>query len=338
MRKIVLGMAGALALSAAAWAQTAPSPAPTGAAATATSTTPRPQRPPRAPPIVPAASLLMSYKSAAAPALPNEPYGGVAGVGLNSKGHLFVWQRKAPALIEYDAKGALVSTHPTITQTRAHSLRIDASDNIWIVDDTAQTVTKLDPTGDKVLLTLGEKGQAGTWNEAAGVRRFNQPTDIAFGANGDLFVSTGHGGPDPRIVHFDKTGKFINTWALTHDDGTPATIHTIAIGKDGNVYAGDREVMTLRVFTPAGAHVRDIKLKNLICGLTVDSKGELWMTAGYDGMVMRLSWDGDVLGWTGKPGKGDNEYGEAHYLTMSKDNSTLYVSDPTNAKLQKLVK
>ena len=60
-------------------------------------------------------------------------------------------------------------------------------------------------------------------------------------------------------------------------------------------------------------------------------------TAGHDGMIMHLSWSGDVLGWTGKIGKGANEYGEAHYLTITKDMKTIYVSDTNNDNLQKLV-
>jgi hypothetical protein len=99
--------------------------------------------------------------------------------------------------------------------TRSHGLRIDKDGNLWTTDVGAHTVMKLSPKGD-VLLTLGTKGKAGVWDEAAGSRLFNEPNDIAIAANGDLFITQGHtpgaGKGDPRVLKFDKDGKFIKTW------------------------------------------------------------------------------------------------------------------------------
>jgi len=58
-------------------------------------------------------------------------------------------------------------------------------------------------------------------------------------------------------------------------------------------------------------------MKNLICGLFIDSKGQLWMTTGQDGMIQRLDWNGNVLGWIGVEGFAADEFGEAHYMTVS---------------------
>ncbi len=38
----------------------------------------------------------------------------------------------------------------------------------------SHTVSKLNPSGE-VLLTIGTKGQAGEWNEAAGSHKLNEP-------------------------------------------------------------------------------------------------------------------------------------------------------------------
>jgi streptogramin lyase len=316
MNRIVLGVACLLAPAAAALAAAQPGAPPRVISIPAT---------PRLP-----------LATAPAPQPVGFAYSSVAGIALNSKGRLFVYQRGPVALMEFDEGGRFVRGFGEGMQTRAHSLRIDAADNLWVVDTGAHTVSKLGPNGEP-LLTLGVKGQAGSWNEAAGSRLFNQPTDIAFAPNGDLFVSTGHGGPDPRIVRFDRDGKFITTWSLAHPDGSAATIHTVVVDSQGAVYAGDREAMKIRVFDASGRHLRDLQMNNLICGLSVDPAGNLWMTSGYDGMVMRLDWSGRVLGWTGKPGKGSNEYGEAHYLTVSRDLKTIFVSDTVNARVEKLV-
>ena len=73
---------------------------------------------------------------------------------------------------------------------------------------------KLNPAGE-ILLTIGTKGQAGTWDDAAGAHLLNQPNDVAIAANGDIFVAQGHtpgASGDARVLKFDKTGKFIKQW------------------------------------------------------------------------------------------------------------------------------
>lgn len=281
---------------------------------------------------------MLAYAPAPAPAPPlGTRFAGIASIGLLSNGHLIVFQRRqANELLEYDASNRLLRTFDENIATRPHSLRIDRNDNIWIVDVTCNTVTKLDDAG-RVLMTLGTKGKAGTWDERTGARLFNEPTDLGFGPTGDIFVATGHGGPDPRIVRFDRNGKFIKSWSLRHADGTDATIHSIVVDRKGMVYAGDREAELIHVFTADGRFVRDIKVSNLVCGLYIDSKGRLWMTAGTEGMIMRLDWTGRVVEWTGKAGHGGpNQYGEAHYMVMTPDLETIYVADTGNAYLTKL--
>jgi DNA-binding beta-propeller fold protein YncE len=200
-------------------------------------------------------------------------------------------------------------------------------------------VMKLNPQG-KIIMTLGTRCQTGTWDEAAGKHLFNQPTDLGIGPNGDIFVSTGHGGDDPRIVRFDKNGKFITTWSLKEANDGPTDrhdIHTMVVDSRGTVFAADREQKRIRVFDSTGKHLRDIKMDYLVSGLYINKDGSLWMVSGQDGQVMKLDWNGKLLGATGKPGKGTNEYGEAHMMTMGGQDE-IYVADTVNNRVQKLVK
>ena len=86
--------------------------------------------------------------------------GEASGVAVNSKGHIFLFQRTEPMLAEYDAKGVFVRSLGTGLFTHPHGLRIDAEDNIWTTDDGSHVVLKLDPMG-KVLLVLGRIHTAG---------------------------------------------------------------------------------------------------------------------------------------------------------------------------------
>jgi hypothetical protein len=95
-------------------------------------------------------------------ALP-EGGGGVAAVAINSKGHLFAFQRNAagnPQLLEFDQNHKLVRAIGDEVighQNKAHGMAIDAEDNIWICDENGDTVMKLSPEG-KLLMTIGVRG------------------------------------------------------------------------------------------------------------------------------------------------------------------------------------
>src|SRR4051794_23382533 len=139
--------------------------------------------------------------------------GAPASVAFDKRGHLIVLTRGQQAFFEFDDHGKYVRSFGDKLFTRAHGLRIDRDGNMWTTDVGAHTVMKFSPQGE-LLLTLGTKGEAGEWNEATQSRRFNQPNDIAIAANGDVFVVQGHtpGGGDPRVLKFDKSGKFLKTW------------------------------------------------------------------------------------------------------------------------------
>ena len=93
---------------------------------------------------------------------------GPSEVDVMPNGHLIVFQRSAiNMLLEYDQDGKLLRTFDDNIAARAHGVKIDRHGNIWVTDIVCNTVMKLAPTG-AVLMTLGTKGQAGTWDEAAG--------------------------------------------------------------------------------------------------------------------------------------------------------------------------
>ncbi|MBV9551039.1 MAG: hypothetical protein JO256_15330 [Alphaproteobacteria bacterium] len=282
----------------------------------------------------------LPYTPVPAPTPPvGTEFAGIGSLDVMPNGHILVFQRQAAnQLMEYDADGRLVRTFDDNIAARAHGLKIDRHGNIWLTDGQCNTVMELAPTG-AVLMTLGTKGQAGSWDEAAGKHFFNQPNDVIFGKNDDFWVVTGHGSnPDPRVEHFDRNGKWIKGWSIKHDDGTNATVHTLAIAKNGDLYISDREVHRILVMTQDGRLLRTIQMRNRIGSLVVDKSGGLWMSAGEDGMIFKLDWDGKVTGWMGKVGPGPYEYSEAHYMAISPDMKTIYAADSLGNKIHKYVR
>src|SRR5579862_2001459 len=112
--------------------------------------------------------------------------GASAAVAFDSKGHMFVFYRGPQPLMEFDADGKFIrNVGEGLSFRRAHGMRIDSQDNIWVTDVGAHVVMKLSPQG-QVLLTIGTKGEAGDWNEQS--HDLNEPNDLAIGRNGDIFV------------------------------------------------------------------------------------------------------------------------------------------------------
>jgi hypothetical protein len=80
------------------------------------------------------------------------------------------------------------------------------------------------------------------------------------------------------------------------------------------VWIGDREQYRIVVYTGDGRFVKTLQMKNLVCALNFDHKGNPWMASGQDGQFLKLNRDGKVLGAVGNGmGIGKGQFTEASY-------------------------
>ena len=95
--------------------------------------------------------------------LPQGMYlGEAAGVAVNSKGDIFVYNRgEKTRLYEFDPNGNYLRTigDGLYGFVFAHSVKIDKDDNIWCVDEGSSTVIEFDPTGRHVKMVLGRRSE-----------------------------------------------------------------------------------------------------------------------------------------------------------------------------------
>ncbi len=285
--------------------------------------------------------------------------GGVSAVQIDSKGNMWVFQRNAvgsPQLFEFGPDRKLIRTVGEDVighQEKAHGMKIDAEDNIWICDANGATIMKLSP-GGKVLMTLGVRGRRGDWNEAKGQRLLWQPLDLAFAANGDIYIGEGHSNESPndtdsddpannigaaRVLNLDKYGAYINQWyGNSIGQGKFSMVHGIAVDpRNGNVWLADREEYRLVVYTGDGKFVKTVQMRNLMCAIAFDANGSLWVASGQDGQVLKIDQNGTVLGAVGNgSGTGEGQFIESNYMTWDKQGN-LYTGDTSVGRVTEMI-
>ena len=266
--------------------------------------------------------------------------GAAAAVAFDARGHIYVLTRGAQAFFEFDENGAFVRSFGDGLFTRSHGLKIDRDGNLWATDVGGHIVVKMNPAG-QVLLTIGTKGEAGDWNEAAGSHKLNQPNDIAIAPNGDVFVAQGHtpgaGRGDARVLKFDKDGRFIKSWGgKGNGPGQFDVAHGITFDPKGLLWVMDRENQRIQVFDTNGTFVREQKYKGLPCSVAF-ARDEAFMVNGFAGQLLRLDTSGKVLAAMGKPGTAPGEFGEAHFIAVSA-RGDVYVADSVNGMLMKFAR
>src|SRR6266850_1644648 len=219
---------------------------------------------------------------------------GMPAVALDSKGNLWAFQRAPagkPQLFKFDPNYKLilqVGQDVIGYQDKAHGMAVDAEDSVWITAANGATVMKISPEG-KLLLTIGERGRRGDWNEAKQQRLLWQPVMIAF---------------DPT---------------------------------NGDVWIGDREEYRIVVYSGDGRFLKTMQMRNLVCALYFDSRGQPWMASGQDGQFLKLNRNGKVLGAIGNGmGIGSGQFIEASYWVMDKQDN-LYAGDTSVGRVTKMV-
>jgi hypothetical protein len=173
---------------------------------------------------------------------------------------------------------------------------------------------------------------------------------IAFSRDGDVFISEGHANESPndtdsndpannigaaRIIHLDRNGKFINQWfGNSVGQGKFSMAHGVAVDpQNGDVWIGDREQYRLVIYTRDGVFRRTIQMRNLMCAIGFDRRGNLWVSSGQDGQLLKLDRDGTVLGAVGNgAGRGPGQAVETTYMAWDKQGN-LYTGDTSVARI-----
>ncbi len=271
--------------------------------------------------------------------------GEAAGVAVNSKEHIFVYSRGGHTqLLEFDPDGKFLRTigDDLYGFAFAHTVRVDKDDNIWCVDEGANVAVKFSPEG-RVLMVLGRKPEAVESPAPGGTRpprpewMFDRPTDIAFGSQGELYVSDGYG--NSRVVKYDQDGNWIKAWGRRGAaPGEFHTPHTIVTDSKGLLYVGDRENRRIQIFDPDGNFVKqwtNVGAPWALC-ITPGPRQFMYSSDSVPGRIYKLDLNGNILGVLGTAGKQLGQFGWVHEMACPSEN-VLVVGELLNWRVQKLI-
>ncbi|HEY2934055.1 MAG TPA: peptidyl-alpha-hydroxyglycine alpha-amidating lyase family protein [Acidobacteriota bacterium] len=236
-------------------------------------------------------------------------FGRVSAVTTDSKGDVYVFHRgkKADSVVVFDPKGNYLRSWGRGFFGNPHGLRADKYDNIWAIDNGNHQVYRFTREG-KLLQTWGIKGQTGTDDKT-----FDKPTDIAFAANGDFYISDGYG--NSRVVKFNREGKYLLSWGKRGTGpGEFHTVHSVGLDSKGRVYVSDRENNRIQIFSPKGEFLKQWTHLGATQDLFITPGDEMWVVTHrnnvenitYDtlaGRLMKIDLEsGRILGAMECPG------------------------------------
>ena len=267
-------------------------------------------------------------------ALPTgDNFGEVSGIAVNSKGHIYVFQRGPTPLMEFDQRGRFIRGLLDGLITHAHAVRVDSDDNVWVTDDSAHVVLKLNPAG-RIVMVLGRKGRAGESDLRTGTL-FNKPTDVAVNSRGEIFVTDGYG--NSRVVKFDPTGRFIKAWGKKGNAPGEFDIpHAVVIDAQDHVYVADRQNARVQVFDAEGTFLREWGGVTNPNGLFITRNQVIYVADGYANRILTVDVHGKALGVFGEEGRSAGQFGIPHAIAVGA-NEEIYVAELLTWRAQKFV-
>jgi hypothetical protein len=286
---------------------------------------------------------------------PDLYFGEGIGIATNSKGHVFVYTRSGDTrLFEFDQTGTYVREigQGVYGLEFAHAVRVDAQDNIWVVDEGTNMVIKFNPEG-RVVMVLGRRPEpvAGAFDSTEPPvppekYRFGRPTDVTWDAQGNIFVSDGY--VNSRVVKYDKNGRFLKSVGGS-EPSQMNTPHSITSDANGNIYVADRGNARVQVFD------NDLTLRAIY-----DNVGNPWAVCvspgphqylfvsnsnpdsnpaaswAITGEIYKMELDGTIVGKFGKAGKALGEFSTVHEIDCRNANE-LFVSEISAWRAQKIL-
>jgi sugar lactone lactonase YvrE len=223
-------------------------------------------------------------------------------------------------IIEVDMDGRFVKSFGKGIINLPHGFFIDREHNVWVTDGApagdargtagfkkhmGHQVYKFGPEG-KLVMTLGEAGVSGDDE-----KHFNGPTGVVVAANGDIWITDGHGstqvgpnkenmygsrGGNNRLIRFSGDGKFVKQWGggVGSEGALPLQFndpHDLETDAEGRLYIADRGNQRVQVLDKDGNFITRWTQFGKPSAITFDSKGNVFVADGMSDSHWNPGWE-----------------------------------------------
>ena len=264
-------------------------------------------------------------------------FGECSGVDVDKQGNVWVFNRGHWPVIQFDRRGKLLQAwaQDSFPVKAAHGLRVGPDGNLWLVDVDGHVVFKMSAEG-RVLMVLGNRQTVAGNNDAHDA--FNRPTNVAFRANGNFYVSDGY--VNSRVVEFTPDGDYVRQWGKKGTgDGEFNLVHDVQVDARGRVYVGDRLNERIQVFDENGTFLAKWTDIGSPWGLYYAPKEEaIFMCDGRYDRILKLNLEGQVLGVVSGYGKVPGKLDYVHSIAVDPEDGSLYTVEIKTWRAQKWVK
>ena len=190
--------------------------------------------------------------------------GDVAGISLDEKDNIYLFNRGENPIIVINQKGELIKTWGHGIFKNPHGAHIGHDQNIYLTDNGDHTLRKFTLDG-KLLLQIGIPDTSPGFMSG---KPFCRCTHSALTPEGNIIVSDGYGNASIHI--FDQKGKHLKTW------GNPGSLpgefnlpHNVCCDEDGWIYVADRENSRIQIFNTDGKFEKQITNMHRPSGLAI---------------------------------------------------------------------
>jgi DNA-binding beta-propeller fold protein YncE len=268
---------------------------------------------------------------------PGYNFGECSGVDVDRAGNVWVFNRGHWPMMEFNRAGRLLQawTHDTLAVMSSHGVRVGPDGNLWCVDVAGNCVFKVSPQG-RILLILGiRQGLAGGNESQDG---FDQPTNVAFRANGNLYITDGY--VNSRVVEYSPDGYYLGQWGRHgKGDGEFNLVHDAVVDGAGRVYVADRANERVQVFDPDGKFLAKWTGLGAPWGLAYSAReNAIYMCDGKYDRICKLGLDGRLLGTLSAFGKAPGKLDYVHDIALDPADGSLYTVEIKNWRVQKWVR
>ena len=172
-------------------------------------------------------------------------------------------------------------------------IAVDASGNVYVADTQNHRIRKI--ASDGTVSTVAGFGEAAFTNGVGSAARFNEPTDVAVDAEGNLYVADS-GNVMIRKIDLSTSDNEVSTVSELAGLYVTSRIQGLAVDTEGAIYIAEPVNGEVLKRTSDGLITVLINSAELIVpgGVAVDAAGDLFITDRDRHRVLRLGTD-DVL-------------------------------------------